>query len=67
MNVKATIDVTRCILCGRKFVSDDTRSNVYKDARIIGAIHEGCYDDLELRSVHNEPGNEADTVLVRSL
>lgn len=66
-SVKALLDITRCILCGRKFISDDVRSNVYKDSTIIGAIHEGCYSDLGLSSTRNEPGNTRDTVLVRSL
>lgn len=41
---KAIADITRCIVCKQRFVSDDIRQNVYKDDRLVGVIHESCYD-----------------------
>lgn len=38
---KALRDMTRCVSCDAKFLSDDQRSNVYDDSGCIGAIHDG--------------------------
>lgn len=49
--VKAKRDVTRCLVCLRRFNSDDVRQNVYKDDKFIGVIHDVCYDLVPLRLV----------------
>lgn len=41
---KAVRDVTHCLVCDRRFVSDDVRSNVYKDDKFMGVIHDTCYE-----------------------
>lgn len=43
---KAMSDMTRCLACRMKFMSDDDRSNVYNDDGCIGAIHDYCYPYL---------------------
>lgn len=47
-SLKATIDVTRCLICGRRFGSDDIRMDVIQDSRIMGVIHEDCYEMMFL-------------------
>lgn len=41
---KAKADVTACLICRRRFNSDDVRTNVYKDDKFMGVIHDTCYE-----------------------
>lgn len=45
-NLKARFDLAHCFVCGRKFGSEDIRMDVLQESRLVGAIHEDCYDLL---------------------
>lgn len=50
---KAVRDVTRCLVCMARFMSEDVRHNVYKDDTFLGVIHPECYGGyLNVRVAH---------------
>lgn len=45
---RAVRDMTRCIACHQRFLSDEPRNNIYIENTLtpMGAIHDECYDAL---------------------
>lgn len=60
--MRAQHDMSRCLVCSRIFGGDDTRENVYLESKLVGAIHDTCYDSLFDVRVAATPTSSIDTV-----